>query len=305
MKRKLGAAALDILFSMVVYILFMDKFTGWLLNNESIRNHFLLLQPIYGLCMSLLMQAAAFFVLILYIKLLAEAEPKDYYLKGLPKFRWILIGILSVAVYMAIALLLLPGEWIVQIKEPAVLSVLTAVWESARTHLINARYFLVILTGGMFFGALRRRMTLPAALLAVAGVVAALSFDRIDAITCITYMVFCGIQAAAFSMIAEYTGSVWSAVLFDFSFEILMDEALVNLFHGYHVWIPMDSRVLLIHQANNPNRLLNELIIGTGAYDHARTLPMAIFYLLVIACLYAKIRKREAASTTEQNSAAS
>jgi hypothetical protein len=80
----------------------------------------------------------------------------------------------------------------------------------------------------------------------------------------------------------------------DFPFVILMDQQVINLFHGYHHWSPMDARVLLIHQPNNPDRLLNELMIGTSAYDHTCTVPMAIFYLLVIAYLYAKIRKREA-----------
>ncbi len=40
MKKKFGAAALDILFSSVVYILFMDKLTIWAVNNEMIRRYF-------------------------------------------------------------------------------------------------------------------------------------------------------------------------------------------------------------------------------------------------------------------------
>lgn len=135
-------------------------------------------------------------------------------------------------------------------------------------------------------------MSLKSALFAVGGIIAVLSYNGITSAADVTYMLFCGIQGAAFGLIAEYTGSVWSALLMDFPFVILMEHQVINLFHGYAHWSPLDAGVLLIHQPNNPDRLLNELMIGTGAYDHACTVPMAIFYLLVIAYLYAKIRKR-------------
>ncbi len=61
MIKELRSAALDILFSMVVYILFMDKITGWILNNERIRNMFPPLQSVAApLCVTLPIQAAAF-----------------------------------------------------------------------------------------------------------------------------------------------------------------------------------------------------------------------------------------------------
>lgn len=284
---------------MVVYVLFMDEFTGWLLNNEHIRNLFPSLRSVAApLCLTLPLQAAAIFVLVLYIRLLAEAEPKDYYLSGLPKFRWIPAGILAAALYAAIVLVVLPGKWTIRIGEPAVLSVLTAVWRSAAWYLTNAHYFLVLLFGGMFFGSLRRRMSLPASFLVVGGVAAVLSFNRIDSVTDVTRMVFWGIQAAAFSLIAEYTGSVWSAVLFDFSFNILMDGYVVRLLHGYYVPNPDDVNILFVHVADNANRTINELVIGMGVGDHAHSAPMAMIYLLLMAYLYAIIRKREAERET-------
>ena len=295
MKREgIRYAALDILFSSVVYILFMDKLTLWAVNNETIRRYFPSTTYPGGAhwAVPLPIHAAAFVVLILYIKLLAEAELKDYYLSGPPKLRWILVGLLSVVFYTTTVQLILPGKWIVQIGEPPLSSVLAAVRKSVITYLTNAQYFPVLLMGGVFYGALRRRMSLKSALFAVGGIIAVLSYNGITSAADVTYMLFCGIQGAAFGLIAEYTGSVWSALLMDFPFVILMEHQVINLFQGYAHWSPMDAGVLLIHQPNNPDRLLNELMIGTSAYDHACTVPMAIFYLLVIAYLFAKIRKR-------------
>ena len=292
MKKELRFAGLDILFSMIIYTLFMDKFTGWILNNERIQNFFSPLESLSlaTLCMTLPMQAAAFFVLILYIKLLAEAEPKDYYLSGFPKLRWFLAGILSAALYAVIALLILPGEWTVRIGKPAVLSVLAAVWRSVRIYLMNAHYFIPLLFG-IFFAALKRRTNLPAALFGVWVIVTLLSYGRIDSITDIAEMINNGILAATVGLIAEYTGSVWSAVLYHAAHQILLNQYLIHIMPGFLHPHPDYDNILFMHVARNRDWVPNLLVINN---DPDNSVTMAVIHLLLIAYLYAKIRKREA-----------
>ena len=91
MRKKFGAAALDIVFGLVVVYLFLDKITGWALNNAFLRSRF------SDLVLCLVPEAIAFAVLILYIRLLAEAERKDHSLGGAPKLRWFIFGIRSAA----------------------------------------------------------------------------------------------------------------------------------------------------------------------------------------------------------------
>ena len=79
----------------------------------------------------------------------------------------------------------------------------------------------------------------------------------------------------------------------DFSFGILMDYDVFRFFHGFHVPHPDDIKILFIHQADNTNELLNRLFFGHAGPEHAHSLPMAVLYLLLIAYLYAKIRKKE------------
>ena len=103
-------------------------------------------------------------------------------------------------------------------------------------------------------------------------------------------------------MIAEYTGSVWSAVLYDAALEILLcGRTLFSFVCSYTPPHPYDVNILFYHQAANPNRALNRLVIGTVVID---SVPIAIIHLLLIAYLYAKIRKREAGSMTGQKNAA-
>ena len=40
MRKKFGAAALDIVFGLVVGYLFLDKITGWALNNAFLQSRF-------------------------------------------------------------------------------------------------------------------------------------------------------------------------------------------------------------------------------------------------------------------------
>ena len=131
MRKKFGAAALDIVFGLVVVYLFLDKITGWALNNAFLRSRF------SDLVLCLVPEAIAMAVLILYIRLLAEAELKDYYLGGAPKLRWFIVGILSAALYAGVVLLVLPGDWTVHAGESLVSSVLSAVWRNVKIYLIN------------------------------------------------------------------------------------------------------------------------------------------------------------------------
>ncbi len=291
-KEGIRYAALDIIFSMVIYYLFTFKLTDWALNNAFLASRF----SFSVLC--LVPQVAAITVLILYIKLLAGAELKDYYLSVFPKFRWILAGILSAALYAVIVLLILPGEWTVRIGEPAVLSVLAAGWRSVRAYLLYAHYFIPLIFG-IFFAALRRRTSLPAALFGVWVVVTLTDYDRIDSITDIAGMINSGILAAAVGLIAEYTGSVWSGVFYDAAHEILFDQYLIHIMPGFLHPHPDHDNILLMHVARNRDWIPNVLVIGHEVDD---SVTMAIINLLLIAYLYAKIRKREANPVIENNS---
>ncbi len=293
-KEGIRYAALDIIFSTVVYYQFCFKLTDWALNNAFLASRF----SFSALC--LVPQMAAITVLILYIKLLAGAELKDYYLSVVPKFRWILAGILSAALYAVIVLLILPGEWTVRIGKPAVLSVLAAGWRSARAYLLYAHYFIPLLFG-IFFAALKRRTSLSATILGVWVVVTLTSYDRIDSITDIAGMINRGIQAAAVGLIAEYTGSVWSAVLYDAAHKILFDQYLIHIMPGFLHPHPDHDNILLMHVARNRDWVSNVLVIGHDVDD---SVTMAVIHLLLIAYLYAKIRKREAGPMTGQKSEA-
>ena len=290
MKKSLFSVAVDIVFSTVVYIFFYQKLEGWALQlfwTDSPK------VPIW--IVSLVIQAAAFVMYILYIKFLAEARLSDYYLAGFPKLRFFGFGILSTVLYAAIVLLLFPGKWTVHIGEPALSSVVFAVFRSVKRYIINAEFFYVVLFGGMCFGALmRRKVKLSMALFVVGILAAALNYDGIDSITSVTHLLFCGIQAAAFCMAARYTGSVWSAVLLALPFSILMDYDIFRFFHGFHVSHPDDINILFSHQADNTNEILNRLFFGNAGANHAYSVPMALFYLLLIICLYTKLRKKEA-----------
>lgn len=289
MKKKLMSAALDIVFSTVVYFLFLNKLLLWASNNAYLRTHF---PALFSWGVTILMQAAALAAYFLYIRFLADASPKDYFLAGVPKLRFFLFGILAAILYAFVALLLLPGKWTVQIGEPALLSVLSAVWRSAKSYVFNGQFFYPVLFGGMYFGALvRRKVKLSTALLVVGILVAVLSYEGIQSVTDVTHLLFWGVQAAAFGMIALYTKSVWSAVLFDLPFRIMMDHYVFQLFPGYRVPHPDDANILFFHQANNTNVFANHLIIGRYGMEHAITVLMALFYLALIVCLYIKIKK--------------
>lgn len=296
MRKKFGAAALDIVFGLVVGYLFLDKITGWALNNAFLQSRF------SDLVLCLVPEAIAFAVLILYIRLLAEAELKDYYLGGAPKLRWFIVGILSAAIYAGVVLLVLPGDWTVHAGESLVSSVLSAVWRNVKIYLINGAGLPAVIYAGISYGALRRRMSLPAALIGVWALAAVLEHAGFDSAFDIAMWAFLGIWAAALSMIAEYTGSVWSAVLYDAALEILLrGRTLFSFVCSYTPPHPYDVNILFYHQAANPNRALNRLMIGMIVID---SVPIAIIHLLLIAYLYAKIRKREAGSMTGQKSAA-
>lgn len=289
MKKSLLSAAVDIVFSMVVYIFFYHKLEGW-----ALQLFWTDLPKVPTWIVALVIQAAAFVIYILYIKFLTEARLSDYYLSGIPKLRFLGIGILSAVLYAAIVLLLFPGKWTVQIGEPALSSVVSAVFRSIQRYIVNAECLYVVLFGGMCFGALtRRRVKLWTALLIVGILSVVLQYDGIDSAASVTHLLFCGIQAAAFCMAARYTGSVWSAVLMDLLFSILMNYKIFYFFHGFHVPHPEDSSILIFHQADNTNELINRLFFGHGGANHAYSIPMAIFYLLLIVFLYTKLRKKE------------
>ena len=290
MKKNLLSAAIDIVFSTVVYLFFYHKLEGWALQLFWTDSPIV---PIW--IVSLVIQAAAFVIYILYIKFLTEGRLSDYYLAGIPKLRFFWIGILSAVFYAAIVLLLFPGKWTVHIGEPALHSVASAVFKSIKRYIKNAEYFSVVLFGGMCFGALmRRKVKLSMALLIVGILAMALSYDGIDSVASVTHLLFSGIQIAAFCMVARYTGSVWSAVLLDLPFSFLMNYYIFRFFHGFHVPHPDDINILFSHQADNTNELLNCLFFGYGGSSHAHSVPMALFYLLLIICLYTKLRKKEA-----------
>jgi hypothetical protein len=174
MKKKFGAAALDIVFGLVVGYLFLDKITGWALNNAFLQSRF------SDLVLCLVPEAIAIAVLILYIRLLAEAELKDYYLGGAPKLRWFIVGILSAALYAGVVLLVLPGDWTVHAGESLVSSVLSAVWRNVKIYLINGAGLPAVIYAGISYGALRRRMSLPAALIGVWALAAVLEHAGFD-----------------------------------------------------------------------------------------------------------------------------
>lgn len=289
MKKSLLSAAVDIVFSMVVYIFFYNKLEGW-----ALQLFWTDLPKVPTWIVALVIQAAAFVIYILYIKFLTEARLSDYYLSGIPKLRFLGIGILSAVLYAAIVLLLLPGKWTVQIGEPALASVVSAVFRSIQRYIVNAEYLDVVLFGGMCFGALtRRKVKLWTALLIVGILSVVLNYDGIDSAASVTHLLFSGIQIAAFCMVARYTGSVWSAVLMDLPFSILMNYKIFYFFHGFHVPHPEDSSILIFHQADNTNELINRLFLGHGGAIHAYSVPMALFYLLLIIFLYTKLRKKE------------
>ncbi|MBR7015045.1 MAG: hypothetical protein IKI12_01200 [Lachnospiraceae bacterium] len=301
-KKEIRSAALDIIFSVIIYDLFLDKLAMWAVNNETIRRYFpsRTYPGMSHWAVDLVFPAAAFVVLILYIKLLADAELKDYYLSGPPKFRWFIFGLLSAAIYAGVVLLVLPGEWSVHIGESLLSSFLSAVWVGARRYLSYGWYFSVIVAAGMFYGALRRRMSRLPALIGVWVLATVLSCDKLESILDIAEWVFTGIWVAALGMIAEYTRSVWSAVLYDAPIHILM--SLNSVFKFVYSYTPPhsdDLKILFFHQAASPNRALNRLVIGLNTVD---SIPMAIIHLLLIAYLYAKIRKREANPVIENNS---
>jgi hypothetical protein len=91
---------------------------------------------------------------------------------------------------------------------------------------------------------------------------------------------------------------VWSAVFYDAAHEILFDQYLIHIMPGFLHPHPDHDNILLMHVARNRDWIPNVLVIGHEVDD---SVTMAVINLLLIAYLYAKIRKREANPVIENN----